>query len=141
MRYTLSIQESHYEALTAHLFPDREFERAAYLLCSLSSSPEETRLLVQEVVPVAEEHIDDSSDEHMTIDQPSYLRALKKAARGHQCFVFVHSHLVITPATLLRTTKRSCRSSEPPMFAFTGRMRSTRASYYPIRINPLAASG
>jgi molybdopterin/thiamine biosynthesis adenylyltransferase len=92
MRYTLSIQESHYEALTAHLFPDRKLERAAYLLCSLSSSPEETRLLVQEVIPVEAEHIDDSSDQHMTIDQPSYLRALKQAARGHQCFVFVHSH-------------------------------------------------
>ncbi len=92
MRYTLSIQESHYEALTAHLFPDREFERAAYLLCSLSSSEDETRLLVQEVIPVAEEHIDDSSGTDMTIDQPSYLRALKKAARGHQCFIFVHSH-------------------------------------------------
>ena len=92
MRYTLSIQESHYEALTAHLFPDRKFERAAYLLCSLSRSLGETRLLVQEIIPVAAEHIDDSSDQHMTIDQPSYLRALKKAARGHQCFVFVHSH-------------------------------------------------
>jgi hypothetical protein len=92
MRYTLSIQESHFTALTAHLFPDRQFERAAYLLCSLSSSPEETRLLVQEVIPVTAEHIDDSSEQHMTIDQPSYLRALKKAARSHQSFVFVHSH-------------------------------------------------
>jgi len=92
MRYTLSIQEAHYQALTAHLFSDREVERAAYLLCSLSSSAEERRLLVQEVIPVAAEHIDDSSDHHMTIDQPSYLRTLKRAARSHQCFVFAHSH-------------------------------------------------
>ena len=92
MRYTLSIQESHYEALTAHLFPDREVERAAYLLCSLCQSDQETRLLVQEVIPVAEEHIDESSDTGIVINQPSYLRALKKAARSHRCFVFVHSH-------------------------------------------------
>jgi molybdopterin/thiamine biosynthesis adenylyltransferase len=92
MRYTVSMQESHYEALTAHLFPDRKAERAAYLLCSLSTSAEEKRLLVQEVIPVAAEHIDDSSDRHMTIDQPSYLRALKMAARSHRCFVFAHSH-------------------------------------------------
>lgn len=92
MRYTLSIQESHYDALTAHLFPDRKVERAAYLLCSLSISDDEIRLLVQEVIPVAEEHIDESSETGIVIDQPSYLRALKKAARGRQCFVFVHSH-------------------------------------------------
>lgn len=92
MRYTLSFQESHYEALTQHLFLDRKVERAAYLLCSLSSSPEENRLLVQEVIPVAAEHIDESSKIHMVINQVSYLMAFKKAARQRQCFVFVHSH-------------------------------------------------
>lgn len=111
MRYTLSIQESHYEALTAHLFPDRKFERAAYLLCSISKSDDETRLLVQEVIPVAEEHIDESSDIGMVIDQPSYLRALKKAARGHQCFVFVHSH----PPNYLRHSPKD-DETELPLF-------------------------
>ena len=111
MRYTLSIQESHYEALTTHLFPDREFERAAYLLCSLGRSDKETRLLVQEVIPVAPEHIADSSDKHMTIDQPSYLRALKRAARGHQCFVFAHSH----PTGYLRHSPKD-DDTELPLF-------------------------
>jgi ThiF family/Prokaryotic homologs of the JAB domain len=92
MVYTLSIQQTHYKALTDHLFPDRTRERAAYLLCSLSIADEEARLLVQEVMPVLPEHIDESSEHHMVIAQPSFLLALKKAARQNQCFVFVHSH-------------------------------------------------
>jgi molybdopterin/thiamine biosynthesis adenylyltransferase len=92
MRYTLSIQEAHYDALVEHLFPDRAKERAAYLLCSISSSDEEQRLLVQDLIRVEPDEIDDSSETHMSIRQMSFLRALKKANNRNQCFVFVHSH-------------------------------------------------
>jgi molybdopterin/thiamine biosynthesis adenylyltransferase len=92
MEYSLSIQEQHYDALIAHLFRDREVERAAYLLCSLSSTDLEKRLLVQDVIRVADDEIERESATDIVIRQVSFLRALKRAARNNLCFVFVHSH-------------------------------------------------
>lgn len=91
MRYTLTFLEDDYERLTGHLFPFMQ-ENAAYLLCGLSRSAEECRLLVREVIPVGPDEIDHASPVHMQIRQASYLRSIKMAADRKLCFVFVHSH-------------------------------------------------
>lgn len=91
MRYTLTFLEDDYDRLTRHLFPFVQ-ENAAYLLCGISRSMEECRLLVREVIPVGPEDIDHASPVHMQIRQASYLRAIKMAAERKLCFVFVHSH-------------------------------------------------
>ena len=96
MRYTLTFLEDDYERLTRHLFPFVQ-ENAAYLLCGLSQSPEECRLLVREVIPVVDGEIDHASPTHMQIQQASYLRAIKMAAERKLCFVFVHSHPPAVP--------------------------------------------
>jgi len=91
MRFTMTFLEEDYERLVAHLFHSTA-EEAAYVLCGLSKTSDETRLLVREVIPVAPDEIDHSSHVHMQIQQPSFLRAIKKAAERNLCFVFVHSH-------------------------------------------------
>lgn len=91
MRYTLTFLEDDYDRLTGHLFPFAE-ENAAFLLCGVSRTPEECRLLVREVIPVTTEEIDHASPVQMQIRQASYLRAIKMAAERNLCFVFVHSH-------------------------------------------------
>src|SRR5712664_2940130 len=92
MRYTITFGEDHFHALTTHLFADRTTERAAYLLCSLSSTEIEERLLVREFIPVNASDLEEASDRHLVIPQTSFLPAIKKAAIGNLCFVFVHSH-------------------------------------------------
>ena len=91
MRFTMTFVQEDYERLTAHLFHSRA-EEAAYLLCGLSKTGNEARLLVRDVIPVPPGEIDHSSEVHIQIQQPSFLRAIKAGAEGNQCFAFVHSH-------------------------------------------------
>lgn len=92
MRYTLTISEEDQARLSDHLFSDTKIERAAYLLCRISKTPEETRLLVREVIPVEEGEVTAASPTHMEIPSRSFTRAMKKADQKQECFVFVHSH-------------------------------------------------
>jgi len=92
MRYSLTFLEHLHKALTDHLFCSSGHERAAYLLCGLSETDTETRLLAREVLPVADADVLQSSAVHMKIAQSSYLRAIKRADATRTSFVFVHSH-------------------------------------------------
>lgn len=47
MRYSISFYEPEYRAVVEHLFADRAAEQVGCLLCKLSSSSEQTRLLVR----------------------------------------------------------------------------------------------
>ncbi len=96
MRFTLTFTEEDYERLTNHLFHSSR-EEAAYLLCGISASADENRLLVREVIPVSATEIDHSSNVHMQIQQSSFLHAIKAAADRQLCFVFAHSHPPTVP--------------------------------------------
>ena len=97
MRYSLTFLADQYTSVVNHLFRDPRCERAVYLLCGISESADETRLLVQDVLPVEESEIVESSAVHMKITAPSFLRALKRANESRQCFIFVHSHPAEVP--------------------------------------------
>ncbi len=92
MKYTVTFPDYLFDQLTAHLFSDRSIERAAYLLCSLSDSATEKRLLVTEVIPVIDEEIERATRYELVIKQESYRKIIKKANQLNCCFVFVHSH-------------------------------------------------
>lgn len=92
MNYTLTFPEDKYIELTAHLFKDRTVERGAYALCRISSTDQETRLLVRTIIPVAEEDIIEATAVSMKITPRSFLRAMKTADQTKQVFVFIHSH-------------------------------------------------
>lgn len=113
MRYTMTFIEEDYDHLVRHLFRSSR-EEAAYLLCGVSTAPNETRLIVRTVIPVAEEEIDHSSATHMQIKQHSFLRAIKSAAVGNHSFVFVHSH----PPAIPHHSSQDDRT-EKPLFATT----------------------
>jgi molybdopterin/thiamine biosynthesis adenylyltransferase len=97
MRYTLSLLSADYQKLVQHLFLDARTERAAYLLCSISHTESESRLLAREVIPVAVEEIEEASERHLIIKQASYVRAIRRAADAGQSFIFVHSHPLGAP--------------------------------------------
>lgn len=93
MRYTLTFLESQYEELVNYFFsaaPARE--RAAYLLCGISKTDAEQRLLVRRVIPVPDSDLLQQSDRHLSIPSRSFLSAMKQADRELAAFVFVHSH-------------------------------------------------
>ncbi|MGJ5814465.1 ThiF family adenylyltransferase [Paludibaculum fermentans] len=93
MRYTLTFAEQQYEELMLHLFNgDDRRERAAYLLCGISTTASETRLLVRHSIPVPEPVVLSSSETHISIPAESFLPVLKAADEQSACFVFVHSH-------------------------------------------------
>ncbi len=91
MRFTMTFMQEDYERLANHLFHSPA-EEAAYVLCGLSKTGDEARLLACDIIPVPPEEIDHSSEVHMQIRQPSFLRAIKAAAERKLCFAFVHSH-------------------------------------------------
>lgn len=97
MRYSITCLENLYTSLTDHLFSDPRNERAAYLLCGLSRTDNETRLLVREVLPVVEADVLETSPFHMKIASRSFLRAMKRAHLTDASLVFVHSHPVDVP--------------------------------------------
>jgi hypothetical protein len=92
VRYTVTFREADYARLIGHLFADRTVERAAHLLCGISESAVETRLLVRDVIPTAAEDVIEASGTHMRIASRSFIRVLKRADRERCAFVFVHSH-------------------------------------------------
>ena len=93
MRFTLTFLESQYAKLVDHFFnaaPTRE--RAAYLLCGMSKTDVEQRLLVRRVIVVPDTDLLQQSDKHLSIPSRSFLSAMKQADRERAGFVFVHSH-------------------------------------------------
>jgi proteasome lid subunit RPN8/RPN11 len=113
MRYSITFAEEDYQSLAGHLHQPGFTEQGAYLLCSLSITELESRLLVREVIPVRSEEVISASSNHMEIAPQSFMRAMKRADTKHLSFVFVHSHPYgppshslqddITEASLFRT--------------------------------------
>lgn len=92
MRYTLSFQHREYERLMELLKANPGVENAAYMLCRLSRSANETRLLVREILPVLDHHVKASSQTSMRIACASFVGAIKAAHNKKCAFVFAHSH-------------------------------------------------
>jgi hypothetical protein len=92
MRYTLTTLEDDFDRLRQHLFSGRVVERAGYLLCRLSRTATETRLLTREFFPVADSDIKRATAGEMLIDRRSYVDAMQRADRDRSGLIFVHSH-------------------------------------------------
>ena len=93
MRYSMTFTEEQFDALIAHLFTEfSTVERAAYLLCGLGQTANETRLLVRQVIPIADSVLLAQTETAFTIPSRSFLPVLKIADQQSACFVLVHSH-------------------------------------------------
>lgn len=84
--------------VSCHVDPTKENERAAYGLCGVSRTTNETRLLLREVIRIDEGDVLESSPVHLKIASRSFLRAIKKAHLQRAAFIFVHSHPTGVPA-------------------------------------------
>ncbi|QNN21748.1 ThiF family adenylyltransferase [Planctomycetales bacterium ZRK34] len=97
MRYSLTILEEQYSALTEAVFSKPGFEGAAYLLCGASETTDEVRLLVRDVIPVEDAHYLDRTPIRLSIMSDSYVRVAKRARDNRESIIFVHSHPVDHP--------------------------------------------
>jgi len=92
MTHSISFLEQQYEALLAIIFAKPEVEGAAYVLCGRSSTDEEERLLVREIIPVREDHYLRRTNVRLSICSDSYVPVAKRARELKQSILFVHSH-------------------------------------------------
>lgn len=92
MRYTITFLDKAYKGLIEHLFNDKTKEQVAYLLCGISRSSGEVRLLVREIIPVPSDALLIQEEDLLSIPSSSYVPVLKRAADIKQCFFLVHSH-------------------------------------------------
>lgn len=98
MRYSLTFLERDLERLRDLLCGKPGVENAAYLLCRLSSTASETRLLVREIVAVEPDHILRQTPTGMKIASASFRGAMKRADEQDCSFAFVHTHPDVCPS-------------------------------------------
>src|SRR5215213_173551 len=92
MQYTLTLLEEDRARLEEYVFSRRGREGAAYILCGRSVTESEIRLLVREVIPVAEEHYLLREAVRLSIDSYSYASVAKRARLISASVIFVHGH-------------------------------------------------
>ena len=115
MRYSLSILEADFQALSAALFSKPGCEGGAYLLCGRSSIENKVRLLVQEVHPVREEDYQVRERLRLSIRSDSYVRVAQRARDRGSSVIFVHSHVAGPPVHSAQDD-----AEEPRLMAFLG---------------------
>lgn len=92
MHYTLTLLGSTSTELAQAVHSSTGDEGAAYLLCGVSVTDDEVRLLAREVIPVEERHYLHRSHDRLSIDSASYASAAKRARTDRVVILFVHSH-------------------------------------------------
>jgi molybdopterin/thiamine biosynthesis adenylyltransferase len=92
VRHSLTIREKLLDELTSAIFSEDGLEGAAYMLCGVSTTHDETRLLVREVIPVASAHYIVREPLRLSIASDSYVPIAKRAKLKSEAVLFVHSH-------------------------------------------------
>lgn len=118
MSFSITIAEPHYAELNDAIFSEEGLEGAAYLLCGRSDTPSETRFLVREVVPVADEHYLAREPLRLSIASPSFATVAKRAAALGASLLFVHSH----PTGVPDFSEQDDREEPKLMEFFSGRI-------------------
>ena len=90
--FTLTIPEEYFDELQRIVYADPKLEGAAYLLCGLSDTGSERRLLAREVIPVEPSDYLRREADRLSIGSDSYVRVAKRARSAGDSVVFVHSH-------------------------------------------------
>src|SRR5688572_26790539 len=92
MRYTLTITEELKSALTSVIFSVPGCEGAAYLVCGVSITADEVRLLGRGVVPVKDGEYLVRKADGLSLGSESYASVAKRARLNREAILFIHSH-------------------------------------------------
>jgi molybdopterin/thiamine biosynthesis adenylyltransferase len=91
-KFTLTMLEKHSDLLKQIIFAVPGLEGAAYLMCGISRTEQEVRLLVREVIPVKPEHYLVRESDRLSIASESYVPVAKQSKLNKEAVIFVHSH-------------------------------------------------
>src|SRR3954468_7655185 len=101
MSWSVTLNEPQYQELHEWLVRSDGDEHAAFLICGLARIGDANRLLVRQVVPVADDDFTlDASGLHYRIAASSVARAARIASEEGMGVVWVHSHPLQSVATL-----------------------------------------
>ena len=93
MRYTITIQETHYEQLKNHLLKEDGKERVAFIICGRSLvENEEERFLTKELIFLSDEQLLTSEKYQVSWDNNYFIKALKKAETKNFGVIVIHNH-------------------------------------------------
>lgn len=93
MRYTLTLQESHYTQLREHLIRKDGKERAAFIICGRSLLKNtEDRFLSREVIVLADDQLLTSQPAQVSWDNNYFVQALKRAESKGFAVIAIHNH-------------------------------------------------
>ncbi|WP_163631046.1 ThiF family adenylyltransferase [Paludibacter sp. 221] len=93
MKYTLTIQESHYSELKNHLLNEDLNEHVAFVICSRSLvNGVEERLLSREVITLSNEKLIISEPTKVSWDNQYFIEILKKVESKNFSIILVHNH-------------------------------------------------
>ncbi|MBD2328369.1 ThiF family adenylyltransferase [Alkalinema sp. FACHB-956] len=97
---SLKIQERHLNRLKEFLIHQDGVERAAYILCGQSSvsldpwtGHPHRKFFSYDILPVPEDEVLSSSDQHITWKTDSFVRTLKRAQEQGLTVALIHSHI------------------------------------------------
>lgn len=114
LAHTLTILDDDLQRLSDVVFSRPGAEGAAYLLCGRSVTHDEVRLLVRDLVPVADEHYLIRRADRLSIDSASYASVAKRAGAEGCAVLFAHSH----PGSLFHGFSPQDDREEPRLHAF-----------------------
>lgn len=93
MKYTLTLQESHYDELQNHLIREDGRERAAFIICGRSLlENNEDRFLTRKVIVLNDDQLLSSEPAQVSWDNSYFIQALKSAEAKGYAVIAVHNH-------------------------------------------------
>lgn len=98
MRYTITIQQSHFSDIKNHLLKDDGKERVAFIICGRSLVRGiEDRMLTRKVFLLNEEDLLQSTVNRVSWDNNHFIQILKEAEPKDYAVVVVHNHSTSFP--------------------------------------------
>ncbi len=93
MKYTVTLQENHYQQLRKHLIRPDGKERVAFIICGRSLvEDKEDRFLSREIILLSEDKLLTSHHLQVSWDNKYFLQALKKAESKDFAVIVIHNH-------------------------------------------------
>lgn len=93
MIYTFTFQESHYHQLRNHLLRNDNRERAAFIVCGISSvEGVEERYLSREIVTLADADLITSQQYQVSFNNNPFIKVLKEAEKKGFSVALIHNH-------------------------------------------------
>ena len=99
IKYSITLQEEHYDLIKKHLIREDKKERIGYIICGRShitnnpwTGSSEERFLSRDIILISDEEITEFNSSHVTWSTSSFIQALKKAELDNSIVALIHNH-------------------------------------------------